>query len=99
MPMALYTYMYNIIVKPRSLFLLCHASFCNKVRARAAHEQCGSRGAYMRFNSDCDCSREKQPERAMSTCSLVMWGVLCQVLAFIHHEHLLSCENCILECY
>ena len=29
----------------------------------------------------------------------VMSGSLCQGLAFIHHKHLLSCQNCILECY
>ena len=27
------------------------------------------------------------------TIMFVMWGLLCQVLAFIHHKHLLSCEK------
>ena len=31
------------------------------------------------------------------TMMFVMWGSLCQRLAFIHHKHLLSCQNCIRE--
>ena len=33
------------------------------------------------------------------TVMFVMWGLLCQGLAFIHRKHLLSCQNCTLECY
>ena len=35
------------------------------------------------------------------TMMFVMWGSLCQAegLAFIHDKHLLSCQNCIVECY
>ena len=31
------------------------------------------------------------------TMMFVMWGSLCQRLALIHHKHLLSCQNFILE--
>jgi len=29
----------------------------------------------------------------------VMWDLLCQGLAFIHHKDILNCQSSVLECY